>query len=103
VIKKPGKEYTCALAQIQPERALDCIFAGRYGKKCKSVFPLARDPPLFDLLGLLYRFSCSKITQLFLSLECEVVAMSVSKKPMVLVILDGYGYREDSQDNAIFS
>ena len=28
--------------------------------------------------------------------------MSVSKKPMVLVILDGYGYREDSQDNAIF-
>lgn len=23
--------------------------------------------------------------------------MSVSKKPMVLVILDGYGYREDSQ------
>lgn len=29
--------------------------------------------------------------------------MSVSKKPMVLVILDGYGYREDSQDNAIFS
>ena len=29
--------------------------------------------------------------------------MSVSKKPMVLVILDGYGYREDSQDNAIFA
>ncbi len=29
--------------------------------------------------------------------------MSVSKKPMVLVILDGYGYREDHQDNAIFS
>lgn len=29
--------------------------------------------------------------------------MSVSKKPMVLVILDGYGYREDSQDNAIFN
>ncbi|MBV4414268.1 2,3-bisphosphoglycerate-independent phosphoglycerate mutase [Enterobacteriaceae bacterium YMB-R22] len=27
--------------------------------------------------------------------------MSVSKKPMVLVILDGYGYREDQQDNAI--
>ncbi|MFH7096959.1 metalloenzyme domain protein, partial [Klebsiella pneumoniae] len=25
--------------------------------------------------------------------------MSVSKKPMVLVILDGYGYREDQQDN----
>ncbi|WP_312384699.1 2,3-bisphosphoglycerate-independent phosphoglycerate mutase [Atlantibacter subterraneus] len=29
--------------------------------------------------------------------------MSVSKKPMVLMILDGYGYREDQQDNAIFS
>lgn len=29
--------------------------------------------------------------------------MSVSKKPMVLVILDGYGYREDQQDNAISS
>ncbi|KFD24526.1 2,3-bisphosphoglycerate-independent phosphoglycerate mutase [Yokenella regensburgei] len=29
--------------------------------------------------------------------------MSVSKKPMVLVIMDGYGYREDQQDNAIFS
>lgn len=27
--------------------------------------------------------------------------MSVSKKPMVLVILDGYGYREDQQDNAL--
>lgn len=24
-------------------------------------------------------------------------------KPMVLVILDGYGYREEQQDNAIFS
>ncbi|MFW0764719.1 2,3-bisphosphoglycerate-independent phosphoglycerate mutase [Trabulsiella odontotermitis] len=29
--------------------------------------------------------------------------MSVSKKPMVLVILDGYGYREDQQDNAIYA
>ncbi|WP_194207561.1 2,3-bisphosphoglycerate-independent phosphoglycerate mutase [Superficieibacter sp. 1612_C1] len=29
--------------------------------------------------------------------------MSISKKPMVLVILDGYGYREDKQDNAIFA
>lgn len=29
--------------------------------------------------------------------------MSVSKKPMVLMILDGYGYREDQQDNAIFN
>lgn len=29
--------------------------------------------------------------------------MSASKKPMVLVILDGYGYREESQDNAIYS
>ena len=29
--------------------------------------------------------------------------MSVSKKPMVLVILDGYGYREEHQDNAIYS
>ncbi|ALR78625.1 2,3-bisphosphoglycerate-independent phosphoglycerate mutase [[Enterobacter] lignolyticus] len=29
--------------------------------------------------------------------------MSVSKKPMVLVILDGYGYREEQQDNAIFN
>ncbi|WP_058913691.1 2,3-bisphosphoglycerate-independent phosphoglycerate mutase [Entomohabitans teleogrylli] len=29
--------------------------------------------------------------------------MSAAKKPMVLVILDGYGYREDQQDNAIFS
>ncbi|WP_159236608.1 2,3-bisphosphoglycerate-independent phosphoglycerate mutase [Raoultella terrigena] len=29
--------------------------------------------------------------------------MSVSKKPMVLVILDGYGYREEQQDNAIYS
>lgn len=29
--------------------------------------------------------------------------MSGSKKPMVLVILDGYGYREDQQDNAIFN
>ncbi|WNP34775.1 2,3-bisphosphoglycerate-independent phosphoglycerate mutase [Enterobacter kobei] len=29
--------------------------------------------------------------------------MSVFKKPMVLVILDGYGYREDQQDNAIFN
>ena len=24
-----------------------------------------------------------------------------AKKPMALVILDGYGYREDNQDNAI--
>jgi 2,3-bisphosphoglycerate-independent phosphoglycerate mutase len=39
----------------------------------------------------------------FLTHEHEVVAMSVSKKPMVLVILDGYGYREDQQDNAIFN
>ena len=38
-----------------------------------------------------------------MTLEYEVVAMSVSKKPMVLVILDGYGYREEQQDNAIFS
>ncbi|ECH8834411.1 2,3-bisphosphoglycerate-independent phosphoglycerate mutase [Salmonella enterica subsp. enterica] len=29
--------------------------------------------------------------------------MSVSKKPMVLVILDGYGYREEQQDNAILN
>lgn len=29
--------------------------------------------------------------------------MSLTKKPMVLVILDGYGYREDQQDNAIFN
>lgn len=29
--------------------------------------------------------------------------MSVTKKPMVLVILDGYGYREDQQDNAILN
>ena len=29
--------------------------------------------------------------------------MSVSKKPMVLVILDGYGYREVQQYNAIYS
>ena len=29
--------------------------------------------------------------------------MSGSKKPMVLVILDGYGYREEQQDNAIFN
>ena len=29
--------------------------------------------------------------------------MSVTKKSMVLVILDGYGYREDQQDNAIFN
>ncbi|MGL4727053.1 MAG: 2,3-bisphosphoglycerate-independent phosphoglycerate mutase [Scandinavium sp.] len=29
--------------------------------------------------------------------------MSDTKKPMVLVILDGYGYREDQQDNAIFN
>ncbi|EMA4139254.1 2,3-bisphosphoglycerate-independent phosphoglycerate mutase [Cronobacter turicensis] len=27
--------------------------------------------------------------------------MSFTKKPVVLVILDGYGYREDNQDNAI--
>jgi len=26
-----------------------------------------------------------------------------AKKPMALVILDGYGYREDNQDNAIDS
>jgi len=39
----------------------------------------------------------------FLTHKHEVVAMSVSKKPMVLVILDGYGYREDQQDNAIFN
>jgi len=31
----------------------------------------------------------------FFVFEHEVVAMSVSKKPMVLVILDGYGYREE--------
>ncbi|ROP56246.1 phosphoglycerate mutase [Enterobacter sp. BIGb0383] len=29
--------------------------------------------------------------------------MPASKKPMVLVILDGYGYREEQQDNAIYS
>lgn len=29
--------------------------------------------------------------------------MSVTTKPMVLVILDGYGYREDQQDNAILN
>ncbi|ACR70943.1 2,3-bisphosphoglycerate-independent phosphoglycerate mutase [Edwardsiella ictaluri] len=29
--------------------------------------------------------------------------MSNAKKPMVLVILDGYGYREDQQDNAILN
>lgn len=29
--------------------------------------------------------------------------MSASKKPMVLVILDGYGHREEQQDNAIYS
>lgn len=29
--------------------------------------------------------------------------MSKHKKPMVLVILDGYGYREEPQDNAIYS
>jgi 2,3-bisphosphoglycerate-independent phosphoglycerate mutase len=39
----------------------------------------------------------------FFVFEHEVVAMSVSKKPMVLVILDGYGYREEQQDNAIYS
>lgn len=27
--------------------------------------------------------------------------MSSTKKPLVLVILDGYGYREEKQDNAI--
>lgn len=29
--------------------------------------------------------------------------MSVTKKPMVLVILDGYGHREEQQDNAILN
>ncbi|MDN6089172.1 MAG: metalloenzyme domain protein, partial [Enterobacterales bacterium] len=29
--------------------------------------------------------------------------MSSAKKPMVLVILDGYGYREETQDNAILN
>lgn len=29
--------------------------------------------------------------------------MSSNKKPMVLVILDGYGYREESQDNAVLN
>ncbi|MCX9457826.1 2,3-bisphosphoglycerate-independent phosphoglycerate mutase, partial [Vibrio cholerae] len=29
--------------------------------------------------------------------------MTTAKKPMVLVILDGYGYREDKQDNAILN
>jgi hypothetical protein len=100
VIKKPGKEYTCALRQIQPESACNAFSAARHEKKSKSVLPWPC--PFFDLLRLFDRFSCSKITQI-LSLEHEVVAMSVSKKPMVLVILDGYGYREDSQDNAIFS
>ncbi|AUV41573.1 hypothetical protein C2U43_01090 [Citrobacter freundii complex sp. CFNIH9] len=30
------------MAQIQPERALDCIFAGRYGKKNLKPRPLRR-------------------------------------------------------------
>lgn len=29
--------------------------------------------------------------------------MSSNKKPMVLVILDGYGHREEWQDNAILN
>jgi len=66
-------------------------------------YPYACPCDFLDLLRLFYRFSCSKITQIFRLLSKEVVAMSVSKKPVVLMILDGYGYREDSQDNAIFS
>ncbi|MEI9179416.1 hypothetical protein, partial [Pseudomonas aeruginosa] len=75
---------------------------GATKKKRKSGIGLPRAVVYFDLQRLFYRFSCSKITQI-LTLEYEVVAMLVSKKPMVLVILDGYGYREEQQDNAIFS
>jgi 2,3-bisphosphoglycerate-independent phosphoglycerate mutase len=39
----------------------------------------------------------------FFVFDSEVVAMSVTKKPMVLVILDGYGHREEQQDNAILN
>jgi 2,3-bisphosphoglycerate-independent phosphoglycerate mutase len=62
-------------------------------KRPKLPSPYASPGDFFDLLRLFDRFSCSKITQIFCLLSKEVVAMSVSKKPMVLVILDGYGYR----------
>ncbi|MFH4214432.1 hypothetical protein WAI87_21270, partial [Acinetobacter baumannii] len=71
----------------------NAILRGATKKKRKSGICLPRAVVYFDLQRLFYRFSCSKITQI-LTLEYEVVAMSVSKKPMVLVILDGYGYRE---------
>ncbi|WP_241365809.1 hypothetical protein, partial [Pseudomonas aeruginosa] len=77
----------------------NAILRGATKKKRKSGIGLPRAVVYFDLQRLFYRFSCSKITQI-LTLEYEVVAMLVSKKPMVLVILDGYGYREEQQDNA---
>lgn len=92
------------MAQIQPERALECIFAGRYEKKSRYYLPShASAIPFFDLLRLFYRFSCSKITQLFCLLSMRLSQCRFLKKPMVLVILDGYGYREEQQDNAILN
>lgn len=89
------------MRQIQPAALTGMQFCGAATKKKrKSGICLPRAVVYFDLQRLFYRFSCSKITQI-LTLEYEVVAMSVSKKPMVLVILDGYGYREEQQDNAI--
>jgi phosphoglycerate mutase (EC 5.4.2.1) len=80
-------------------------FLRRVTKKNKEtpVNQLARQPLSLIFCGYFIDSAVVKLRKIFLSSEQEGVAMSVSKKPMVLVILDGYGYREDQQDNAIFN
>jgi len=68
-MKKPGKEYTFALWQLQPVSMMYCGFCVLLRKK----WPLRDEScgypgPFFDLLRLFADNACSKITQIFLSL-----------------------------------
>ncbi|XNM74453.1 hypothetical protein ACLK2A_19680 [Escherichia coli] len=78
MIKKTRKGVYLRGAADSQRVNWNAILRGATKKKRKSGIGLLCSGQYFDLQRLFYRFSCSKITQI-LTLEYEVVAMSVSK------------------------
>ncbi len=82
VVIKTGKGYTCAVAQIQPGVHWNAAFCGALRKNHAITCLLSRQrDPFFDLLRLFINSAVVKIAVFFV--WYEVVAISVSKKPMV--------------------